>query len=381
MLLQLPLELQQRIAGNLSVHQALNLREVSHQCRRLASASIRSVTLSSAADVRRVSDSFPGLTHLSLKPETHEDMVLLSSAFHPEQDFAFPPTLTDLEIDTSCAGFDPIRWFELGKLAACSVLDSIQISACYVDLTADDNVLQKLTGLITAEARLRLQPTYPPMCFLSSGIVNADNLSRCTNLQRLKTYTRSNEDTDDLMASLAGHRSLQVLELHVPCVGSVVAAATDLSRVTDLKLIGNLAADEFPFDLSAFPNVEFLVVSLHYISPEPVGPRIEMRHLTTVWLNNVTNIYALQHAPALSTLSLNYSQSVFTSMEPHLRGVLSTIPELRRLEIRNVDVDAGSIVACPRLQEVVLADVIGKLRGTQSCRSARTELQIDGFVL
>ncbi len=315
------------------------------------------MTLSSVAEIKNVGISFPALTHLSLKPETEEDRVLLDSAFHPEQEFAFPPTLTRLDVDTRAAVYDVFRCCELAdSVAACPVLHDIQLAAYYVDLKADDSFLQKLVGL---KAEALVLPSYPPRCFLSSGVISPWNLPRCTNLKSLTTYTRSNEDTDDLMCQLAGNRSLQELCLTVPCVGSTMTAATDLANVTDLKLIGDSAIDEFRFDMSEFPRLEFLVVSLRSICPEPAAPTTDMRHLTSVWLNNVTNILALRHAPSLTTLSLNYTQFVFTNMQPSCQG-LSTIPNLRRLEIRNLDVDPDCIVACPRLQEVVLVDVIGK---------------------
>ena len=370
MLLQLPLELQQRVIGCLSTSQALNFREVSRVCRSLASSCIRSASLSSVSDLKKMTESFPCVSQLFLAPETKEDVVLLFESFLPDPLSFFPATLTQLSINSD-VGYNALHGYEIDKtIAACPDLHDIRLSAYHVDLTAEDMFLKKLTQV---HAVADTDPGYPAACFLGSGILNPSRLSACSNLRSLRTYTRTSDETICLVRHLPDLPRLEDLKLVVPFIQDVVpylipprggSSTAKRVKITQLRNGG-----DFIFDLWPFPGVEFLVISLP-------GPLLEhmphmlyghdqpyMLHLKTAWLENVFALTALEHASALTTLGLSYTPGRFLSTE-RFEG-LRSIPQLQRLQICDHDVDIEDLIACPRLQEVVLVDVIG----TQAARS------------
>lgn len=360
MLLQLPPDLQQRIVEQLSVQQVAALREVSRDCCDLASRAIRSATLQCAGDVKQMTKAFPRVSQLTLAPETEEERVALSLALQPEQDFQLPPALKELTIDIDSRSFDVFRCFQLSKVVEdCPTLDDIEILAYCVDLTADDHVLQKLTGILATAPH---DPPFPPACFLSGGLVNESRLQRCDKLRSLKTYTRSDEDTEHLTGPVCEHPGLEVLELHVPQVKIFTnrsRAYAGSSSVRRLKLIGSgNVGDAFQIDLPAFPSVEFLVVSLRssHIPDEPVSGA-QMLCLKTAWLYNVIDLQGLANAPSLTTLCLDYNNRC--GHHPNFAS-LAAAPNLRRLQICYMHVTAEDLVACRRLEELALVNVIGR---------------------
>lgn len=367
MLLQLPVELQQQVLHCLTTEQALDFRAVSRECRDLASSCIRTCRLSSVGDLKQMAKSFPNVSDLALNPETAEDVLMLFDSFLPDHTCSFPPSLQRLSIDTSRISYDVIHAFQVAdKVQTCADLQSVELAGYCINLTADNDFLQKL---ISIQAIAETDPHYPAACFLSSGIIGLQGLTRgmasCTNLRVLKTYTRSCQDTQDLMRALHECPGLETLELRVPFVQAVqsLRPPAPCPQVRRLKLIQRSNGGTFDFDLTGFPAVEFLVISLPSVVPESLFSQ-PMQNLKTAWLHNVTSLSPLEHAPKLVTLSLNYSDC-FGS---HFFEPLHRVPQLRRLEICDHNVDVDDLLACPHLQELVLVDAIGKSHDNQTSR-------------
>lgn len=355
MLLQLPVELQQRVIGCLSTSQALNFREVSRECKDLASSCIQSASLSCIGDLAQMTKSFPCISQLTVKPETDDDALLLFESFLPEKLCSFPATLEQLTIDAN--GFDTIYAYKVAALTrACRNLNDVRLSGHCINLDADADFLQKLTEVQT----VRGDSAYPISIFSDFGVSGPASLSSCSNLRRLHTFTKSSRETAGIVSGLAGCRQLETLKLFVPYATDVLSAPAYFPSVKRLELMTTHDTN-FSFDLSAFSQVEFLLIALISMVPEYPPPGTQLRFLTTAWLENIKCLLGLRDAPHLTTLGLAYSLTLPTT---HNFDDLRYIPQLQRLQICDHDVAVGDLLACPRLQEVVLVDVIG----TSFCR-------------
>lgn len=372
MLLELPADLQQKVLSHLTVKDAGDLRLVNHGCRDLATTSIDSLTLSSVRHLSEIDDAFPSVTQLKLEPRDAEQTVFMSLFFQtllPGRTQKLPKALTRLEIDIGGSTFETLRCHEVSNaVQSCPVLEDIHLCAYAIDMTADDDFFQKVISLKTVQ---KSNPPYPPACFLSSGLHLPNRLQRCTRLTELVTYTRSDHDTLDLVDSLNGHPTLETLELFVPCLADlnscIKAVGAEFPKVQELVLIDQQErTSAFPFDLQAFPELKNLVVSLSsqgYIRSSVEHPHRNLPKLETAFLGNVADLMPLQWATNLVTLNLSYSPEYVSEPLPDLETTFSAlplIPNLRTLEISNGEIDASVILACPKLESVILSNTIGR---------------------
>ena len=378
MLLELPPDLQQKVLSHLTVTDTLTLRLVNHGHRDLATTSIDSLTLPSVCHLAEINDAFPSVTQLKLEPRDAQQIVHMSLAFQtgshgfPRTPTKLPKALTRLEINTGGTTFETLRCYEVSNAVQhCSTLEEIHLSAYAIEMTADDDFLQKVVSLKTIQ---KGNPPYPPACFLPSGLCLPNRLQRCTRLRELVTYTRSDHDTLDLVDSLNRHPTLESLELFVPCLAgldsAIKATGAQFPRVQELVLIDRQHRNSaFPFDLQAFPELKDLVVSLAsqgYTRASVQDPHHNLPKLETAFLGNVADLTPLRWADNLVTLNLSYSAEYVSEPLPDLATTFSAlplIPNLRTLEISNGEIAASVVVACPKLENVILSETIGRFLG------------------
>lgn len=104
-------------------------------------------------------------------------------------------------------------------------------------------------------------------------------------------------------------------------------------------------------------------------------PHHNLPKLETAFLGNVADLMPLQWATNLVTLNLSYSPEYVSEPLPDLETAFSAlplIPNLRTLEISNGEIEASVIVACPKLENLILSETIGT--GCQ-CWLSRFHLQ------
>lgn len=372
MLLELPADLQQKVLSHLTVKDAGALRLVNHGCRELATTCIDSLTLPCVCHLGEMDDAFPYVTQLRLEPKDAEQTVFMSLCFQtllPSRTQKLPKALTRLEIDIGGSTFETLRCHEVSNaIQSCPVLEDIHLCAYAIDMTADDDFFQKVISLKTVQ---KSNPPYPPACFLSSGLHLPNRLQRCTRLTELVTYTRSSEDTMSLVEGLAHHPTLEMLELFVPCLVYLNSAIKETGavfpNVQELVLIDQQRlTSAFPFDLEAFPRLKHLAVSLSsqgYTRASVEHPHRNLPKLETAFLGNVADLMPLRWATNLITLNLSYSDTYVSEPLPDLATTFSAlplIPNLRTLEISNGEIDASVILACPKLESVILSNTIGR---------------------
>ena len=384
MLLELPPDLQQKVLSHLTVTDKLTLRFVNHGHRDLATTSIDSLKLPSVCHLAEINDAFPSVTQLKLEPRDAQQVVHMSLAFqtgwhrvttcphYTVTPTKLPRALTQLEIDTGNTTFETLRCYEVSNAVQhCPALQEIHLSAYAIEMTADDDFLQKVVSLKTIQ---KSNPPYPPACFLPSGLFLPNRLQRCTRLRELITYTRSDHDTLDLVESLNRHPTLEILELFVPCLAgldsAIKAVGAQFPQVQELVLIDQQHRNSaFPFDLQAFPELKDLVVSLAsqgYTRASVQDPHHNLPKLETAFLGNVADLTPLRWADNLVTLNLSYSAEYVSEPLPDLATTFSAlplIPNLRTLEISNGEIAASVVVACPKLENVILSDTIGRFLG------------------
>ena len=95
-------------------------------------------------------------------------------------------------------------------------------------------------------------------------------------------------------------------------------------------------------------------------------PHCNLPKLETAFLGNVADLTPLQWATNLVTLNLSYSAEYVSEILPDLATTFSAIPlipNLQTLEISDAEVGASVIVACPKLENVILSDTIGRFLG------------------
>lgn len=378
MLLELPPDLQQKVLSHLTVTDTQALRLVNQGYRDLATTCIDSLTLPSVSHLAEIDDAFPSVTQLKLEPRDAQQIVHMSLAFHnglygrPLTPSKLPKALIELEIDTGTKSvtFETLRCCEVSNaIQSCPALKDIHLCAYAIEMTADDDFLQKIVSL---KAIQNGNPPYPPACFLASGLCLPNRLHRCTRLRELVTYTRSNEDTWYLAESLDRHPTLETLELLVPCLEylnmAIKATSAEFPQVQELVLIDQQQKNSvFPFDLQAFPQLKHLVVSLAsqgYARASVQDPHRNLPKLETAFLGNVADLTPLRWAHNLVTLNLSYSAEYVSEPLPDLATTFSTlplIPNLRTLEISNGEIAASVVVACPKLENVILSDTVGRV--------------------
>ena len=386
MLLQLPPEVQREVLGNLTTGEMLQLREASRQCCDMVADNIRDVTLTSCCDVKKALKAFPCLTGLTIQAQCDADMIALHLAMLWQQKtFQLIPQLSRLTIVTDENSRDTIPCAQLQEATAESAsLRDVELSSFVIDLTAStDAFLTKLTSL---RARWFSDPDYPPRCFLCSGILSARRLASCANLTCLQTYVRTTEDFDEIMNAVEGSRSIRFLDIRAQ--GHAVSCRSNgswsgnsrkpLEACAEVKLV-NFEPTCLVGALAPFPNAHTGIFGVLASSNIYLAEAMTLSNLQRLWLLNVQYIDSLRCLPALSTLSLNYDNYANSpdGWQSPAWEELAWHPNLRRLEITNIQIHPHFITDCARLQEVALSDVSFGFSGRQPISSPRLSVRLD----